>query len=142
MLYYLGKDLSRWIEQCLEIVEREEALRGRGIRYQSFAAMLIDDAPVAVRDKLRKWGVADYRSIFTRALGLNAVFSRVPERDTLTSGVIRNYYRFADHMFACHQHLEPFTEIRSSEFGFDLFASGEYTRMLEREWEADLPSEI
>src|ERR1700679_2325261 len=71
MLFYVGKDLSRWIEQCLEHVARQPDLRERGIRYQSFAEMLVNHAPAEVQEKLRRWQVADYRSIFMRALGMN-----------------------------------------------------------------------
>lgn len=140
MLFYVGRDLARWIEQCMEIVERAEELRDLGIRSQSFAALLIEDPPKEVRDKLHKWGVSDYRAIFSRALGLNAVFADAPTRKDLADDFIRNYYRFADQMFACRQQMQPFAEIRSSSFGFELYASGEYSRMLEREWGSELPS--
>lgn len=136
MLFYLGRDLNRWISQCLELVDRDDTLRRAGVRYQSFATLLVEDPPEPVREKLRGWGVADYKAIFSRALGLNSVFHEVPSRLSLSDEFIRNYYRYADHMFACHQQLSPFTEIRSRNFPFDLFASGEYTRMLEREWDA------
>lgn len=138
MLLYLGRDLDRWIEQCIEMVEREDALKTTGIKYQSFATMIVEDPPDNVREKLKAWGVADYKAIFSRALGLNCVFREVPEREMLNAEFVRNYYRYADHMFACNQQMNTFTEIRSRNFQFDLFASGEYTRMLEREWEADL----
>src|SRR5262245_25900251 len=137
MLFYLGRDLGRWIEQCIEMVERDQSLRTSGIKTQSFATMLVEDPPDNVREKLKIWGVADYKAIFSRALGLNSVFNEVPERDLLNSEFIRNYYRYADHMFACTQQMTPFTEIRSKNFQFDLFASGEYTRMLEREWKME-----
>ncbi len=42
MLFYVGKDLMRWIEQCLEHIARQPELRDSGIRYQSFAAMLVN----------------------------------------------------------------------------------------------------
>jgi hypothetical protein len=137
MLLYLGRDLARWIEQCLEVVERDPVLRANGIRFQSFAAMLVEDPPENVREKLKAWGVADYKAIFTRALGLNAVFADMPERDALNTEFIRFYYRYADHMYACTQKATHYTEIRSKNFPFDLFASGEYSRMLEREWKLD-----
>ena len=135
MLFYVGRDLVRWIEQSMEVIERDVQLREAGIKAQSLAAFLVEDPPALVREKLKKWGVADYKAIFSRAMGLNALFNEVPERDILAGDFIRNYYRFADHMFACKQHLVHFTEIRSSHFDFDLFASGEYSRMLEKEWE-------
>ncbi len=137
MLLYLGRDLARWIEQCLEVVDRDPVLRGNGIKFQSFAAMLVEDPPDNVREKLKTWGVADYKAIFTRALGLNSVFADMPERDMLNTEFIRVYYRFADHMYACNQKGISFTEVRSRNFPFDLFASGEYSRMLEREWKLD-----
>ena len=139
MLFYVGKDLLRWIEQCMDIVQRDEDLIKAGVKPESFAAFLVEDPPAIVREKLKKWGVADYKAIFTRAVGLNAVFSEAPTRDQLSDEFIRNYYRFADHMFACRQLLHVFSEIRSTNFTFDLYASGEYSRMLEREWEEQIP---
>ena len=137
MLFYLGRDLGRWIEQCLEMVDRDPSLKTYGIKQQSFATMLVEDPPDNVREKLKVWGVADYKAIFSRALGLNSVFNEVPDRLVLASEFIRNYYRYADHMFACTQQMGHFSEIHSKNFQFDLFASGEYTRMLEREWKME-----
>ena len=93
MLFYVGKDVLRWIEQCLEFVGRDEELRGRGIKFQSLAAHLIQDPPPAAQKKLRKWGVADFKAIFSRALGLNAMFADAPDRSLLTDDFVRNYYR-------------------------------------------------
>ena len=135
MLYYVGKDLVRWIEQCLEIVERAGDEVPAGVRYQSFAAMLVQDPPASVQEKLKKWGVADYKSIFARALGLNCLFAQAPARDLLADEFIRNYFRYADQMFACKQSESAFTTIASKEYRFELYSSGEYSRMLERSWE-------
>jgi hypothetical protein len=135
MLYYVGKDITRWIEQCLEAVEHEETLKNSGIEFQSFAQLLVEDPPAPVRAKLGKWGVSDYKAIFARALGLNAMFAEAPDRLVLSDEFIRNYYRYADHLFACRQRLRTFTEISADRFDFDLYASGEYSRMLERQWE-------
>jgi len=135
MLYYVGKDLVRWIEQCMEYVNRQPSLLESGIKQQSFAALLVQDSPSAVQAKLRKWGVADYKSIFTRALGLNAVFANVPNRKDLANDFIRNYYRYADQLFASTQSQSPFADVTGSGFTFEIYASGEYTRMLERQWQ-------
>jgi len=134
MLFYVGRDLVRWIEQCMEFVNRNPALQNCGIKEQSFAAHLISQPPAEVEAKLRKWGVLDYRSIFGRALGLNAIFADIPEREQLADDFIRNYYRFADQMFLCKQTATTFTEIKDCGFEYEIFASGEYSRMLEREW--------
>jgi hypothetical protein len=134
MLFYVGRDLVRWMEQCLEFVERQPELRDAGIREQSFAAHLIHHPPAAVEAKLRRWGVADYRSIFARALGLNAIFAEVPPREMLADEFVRNYYRFADQMFQCRQAAVAFTDIKDFAFDYEIYASGEYSRMLERQW--------
>jgi hypothetical protein len=134
MLFYVGKDLVRWIEQCMEHVGHYPEFHDSGIRYQSFAAYLVAHTPLAVQAKLRKWGVADYKSIFTRALGLNAILADVPVRETLADEFVRNYYRYADQMFQCRQAQSQFTDIGTFGFEFDIYASGEYSRMLEREW--------
>lgn len=135
MLFYVGKDLARWIDQCMEFVDRNDDLRGAGIKAQSFAALLIQDSPASVQAKLRKWGVADYKSIFTRAIGLNAVFGSVPDRSALSNDFIKHYYRYADQLFASFQGQATFADITMKGFAFEIFASGEYTRMLERQWQ-------
>ena len=134
MLFYVGKDLLRWTEQCLELVERTPELSGTGIKYQSFAAYLVGHTPEAVQAKLKKWGVADYRAIFSRALGLSAVFGEVPQREALTDEFIRHYYRYADQLYQIRQGEALFTDISELGFELEIFASGEYSRMLEREW--------
>jgi len=134
MLFYVGKDLLRWIDQCLELVERTPELSGTGIKYQSFAAYLVGHTPEAVQAKLKKWGVSDYRAIFSRALGLSAVFGEVPQRETLTDEFIRHYYRYADQLFQIRQGEAVFTDVSELGFELEIFASGEYSRMLEREW--------
>jgi hypothetical protein len=133
MLFYVGKDLIRWIEQSLEHVERQPGF-DPGIKFQSFAAYLVNNTPPAVQAKLRKWGVADFKSIFMRALGLNAILADVPERGLLADDFVRNYYRYADAIFLCRQSQAQYTDIAHLNYDFDIYASGEYSRMLEREW--------
>jgi hypothetical protein len=141
MLFYVGRDLIRWIEQCIEVSERDPDLNRAGLCFQSFAAILVEDPPKNVKEKLKKWGVADYKSIFARALGLNVIFADAPDRLQLADEFIRHYYRYADQLFACRQLLWTFGEIQPKHFEFDLFASGEYSRMLEREWQEDLEAD-
>ena len=136
MLFYVGRDVLRWIEQCVEVVDREIELREAGIAAQSFAAMLIDDAPAMIKDKLTEWGVQDYRAIFARAIGLNSVFAEVPRQMDLSPDFTVNYHYFADQLYTCWKAAREFQRIRSQDFTFDLFASGEYSRMLEQEWSA------
>src|SRR5580704_4183957 len=99
MLFFVGKDLLRWIAHSMDFVNGIAGLKGSGIREQSFAEFLVQNPPEAVRTKLRGWGVFDYKSIFSRAIGLNVVFSDPPTEDTVSPEFIRNYFRYADHMF-------------------------------------------
>jgi len=135
MLYYVGRDLERWIEQCVEIADRDDVLRQAGVSAASFINLLIENPPEEVRTKLTRWGVADYKSIFSRALGLNSVFSKVPDIEILSMNFIRYYYRYADQMFSCRQNSDTYKTLPPENFRFELYASGEYSRLLEREWE-------
>ncbi len=135
MLLYVGKDLVRWIDQCLDFIRHTPELTDEGIKFQSFANLLVYEAPQPVRDKLQKWGVADYKGIFSRALGIHSVFEEPPPRPQLADEFLRNYYRYADHLFAARLNLTTYTELNPRRFDFSLYASGEYTQMLEREWE-------
>jgi hypothetical protein len=65
------------------------------------------------------------------------VFSEPPNEDTVSAEFIRNYFRYADHMFTCRQQMQTFTEITVENFTFDIYASGEYSRLLEKSWSTD-----
>ena len=80
MLFFVGKDLLRWVAHCQDFVSGIPELSGAGINEQSFAEFLVQNPPETVRTKLRGWGVYDYKSIFSRAIGLNAVFCEPPGR--------------------------------------------------------------
>ncbi len=135
MLFYIGKDLNRWIDQCLDFADRDSVLRQSGLRTGSFAGLLIDDAPQSVKDKFYAWGVTDYRTLFARALGLEAVFAKPPEHETLAEKFVRHYYRYADHLFECFRELTSGPLLNGANFHFEVYASAEYARLLEQQWE-------
>lgn len=136
MLFYLGKDLSRWLDQCMEVVDRDEELRQSGIQRGSFVNLLVEDPPSPVQEKLRSWGVVDFKTIFRRALGLHAVFATLPERDSLSEEFLHSYHRFADCLFGCHLDPAQFLKLRQTDVHFEIYASGEYVKRLEKEWES------
>jgi hypothetical protein len=136
MLYYLGKDVFRWVEQCVEWAESEPELAGRTLPGQSFGGLLTSEPPRSVTEKLVRWGVADHAAIFSRAIGLNAVFAAPPPFEKLSELFLTNYHRFADAAFRCYMELEPHDPIGCANFRFELYASGEYSRLLESEWDA------
>jgi hypothetical protein len=137
MLFFLGKDVFRWIDQCVEWAQREPQFAALEIRRQSFAGLLTRDPPEAVREKLVRWGVADYLSIFSRAIGMNAMFVSPPAFETLNEDFLRNYHRYPDYLYRCYMESEPFETLPPANFRFLLYASGEYSRMLESEWSTD-----
>jgi hypothetical protein len=136
MLFYLGRDVLRWVDQCVEWAARVPEFDG-DLRAQSFAGLLTGRPPEHVKQKLVAWGVADHASIFTRAIGLNAIFTEPPPLECLSADFLQTYHRFADAMFRCYIESQPHRVIGSPKFRFDLYASGEYSRMLESEWGAE-----
>jgi hypothetical protein len=134
MLFYVGKDILRWIEQCMDCIRRNEGECSSEIQAQSFAALLIQETPEHIREKLGKWGVSDFKTIFSRGIGLNTLFSTAPDRATLSDQFVRNYYRYADQLFASFQSQNAYSQLDCAQWEFDIYSSGEYSRMLEREW--------
>jgi hypothetical protein len=135
MLFFLGKDIFRWLDQCMDWVTRVPELASLEWRQQSFASLLTAHAPAEVREKLARWGVADYSSIFRRAMGLNTLFTAPPAFGDLAEEFLRNYHRYADSLFGCYMELEQFRELDATRCQFELYASGEYSRLLESQWE-------
>jgi hypothetical protein len=134
MLYFVGKDLLRWVGQCMEVVSRAKELGSAGIREQSFATLLVYHTPPSVLQKLHQWGVANPQSVFSRAFGIATIFRDVPLVECLSDTLLLHYHIFADHLFVCTQHLTKFAEITPVNFRFELYASAEYSRLLEKQW--------
>ena len=119
MLYYLGKDVFRWVEQCMEIAERTPELKDAEVRAQSFVGMLSGGPPESVKEKLIRWGVVDYTSIFSRCVGLNSLFAEPPQITGLTEEFLRNYHRYLDALYRCYVDLEPHRIIVAHNFRFE-----------------------
>ncbi len=140
MLYYVGLDIERWLEQCVEVSGREAALRETRLSQASFAALLVGDAPAHIHEKLNGWGVADYKSLFGRAVGLTAIFGVAPDMESVRSSFLMDYHRYADGFFRSWNEANVGIVANREAFTFDLYASGEYSRILERQWEMDAES--
>ena len=135
MLFFLGKDVYRWIDQCMDCVGRIPELEAARLEQQSFAGLLTGNPPGNVKDKLTRWGVSDYTAIFSRAIGLRTVFSEPPALDSLAEKFLRGYHRYADALYKCYMDSQPYPKIEAANFRFEIYASGEYSRLLEKEWE-------
>jgi len=134
MLVFLGKDISRWLQQCVDFMERAGE-SGTKMTEQSFAALVVESPPASVCKKLEKWGVTDRRAVFSRAIGVNTLFNAPPPLETLSPVFLKHYHRFADHAYICFQHLKPFQTLEAKQFDFEIYASEEYARLLSEQWE-------
>jgi hypothetical protein len=134
MLFFLGRDLMRWIDQCMDFVTRTSELSSKGLGAQSFAAFMVENPPDSITEKLRIWGVTDRKSVFSRALAINSLLNQPPTAESLSPVFLQNYHRFLDYQFICFQNLEPFTEIGPANFEVQMYASAEYSQMLAEQW--------
>src|SRR4051812_25650150 len=55
MLALAGKDVMRWIAQCMDFAGRDERLASAGIQPQSFADLLVNQTPPGVIARFEGW---------------------------------------------------------------------------------------
>jgi len=137
MLFYIGKDITRWAEQCAESARAAACFSDRRVRPESFAVLLVQEMPPAVRAKLESWGVLDFSALFRRSFGLHAVLQELPEAASLSQEFLRRYHRYLDQWYEQRLRDWVFDRVAASEVIFDLYASGEYSTMLEKSWTED-----
>jgi hypothetical protein len=134
MLFYVGKDVCRWLDQCVDNCSRAVEIGGLELPAQSFAQLLIEQTPTDVAAKLRGWGVVEYARIFSRSIGLFNQFREPPDAGILQPNYLRSYHRYADFAYAAWRDLRKGVRLPADQFPFTLFASGEYAKMLEEQW--------
>jgi hypothetical protein len=134
MLLFLGKDIFRWIDQCLDQMDRSGDI-GVRINAQCFSALIVETPPEPVRKKLEEWGVSDRRAVFSRAIGIRCLFEEPPEIDMLSPLFLEHYHRFADYAYICFQQMKPWKPMDGAAFDFQIFASEEYSRLLSQQWQ-------
>jgi hypothetical protein len=133
MLCFIGKDLNRWVEQCVAAVSRNSETAG--ITEAGLIGLLLYDPPAAVAQKLRRqWGVDNYPLVFSRALGLNAVFPHPPGPDQVSPAFLSNFTLYADALFETRLEFNPGGPATCADFDFELYAAAEYTARLEEAW--------
>jgi hypothetical protein len=137
MLYYIGKDVARWTEQCMETTESAGIFEDRKLRPETFGVLLVQHVPAHVRVKLEGWGVLDFCALFRRSLGLHAVFHEIPPAENFSPDFLRRYHRYLDQWYEQRLKDWVFDRPKTEEFTFDLYASGEYALMLEQSWNSE-----
>jgi hypothetical protein len=131
MLCCLGKDLNRWLEQCLEFAATEPSLAE--LCETHLIDLLVVNPPESLVRKMSIWGVGEFRAIFARALGLAAVFSEPPAREHITDTFVRDMSVYADVLYRSRRQALT-VGLSRPRCRFDVYASGEYASMLERSW--------
>jgi hypothetical protein len=134
MLFYIGKDVSRWTDQCVEIAGGRPEFEAYRLRAETFAILLIHQTPPNVRLKLEGWGVLDFVSLFRRAFALHWVFQELPASDILVPKFLRNYHRYLDQWYEGRLKECVFDYPEPGQFAFEVYASGEYALMLAESW--------
>jgi hypothetical protein len=134
MLVFLGKDIFRWIDQCMDQMGRNGDT-GLRINPQCFSALVVDSPPEAVKTKLEAWGVTDRRAVFSRAIGIRCLFEEPPEIDTLSPMFLEHYHRFADYAYICFQQMKAYQPMEGTQYDFQIYASEEYSRKLSEQWQ-------
>lgn len=134
MLLFLGKDVFRWIDQCMDQMTRSGDI-GLRINAQCFSALVVDSPPESVKGKLESWGVSDRKAVFSRAIGIRCLFEDPPEIGMLSPMFLEHYHRFADYAYVCFQQMKPYQPVDGNGFDFQIFASEEYSRMLSEQWQ-------
>ena len=61
-------------------------------------------------------------------------FREPPSSQLLQADYLRSYFRYADYAYTCWRDSKPYAILPQPQFPFPLYASGEYTKLLEEEW--------
>lgn len=133
MLCLIGKDLNRWLGQCVEMAARNPEFTG--LSESDFIAVLLFYPPMPVLQKLQAWGVRNYQMIFSRAIGLNAVFPQPPSFNDVSESFLRGFNTYADALYDTRLKAEEPAASHEDEFTFEIYASGEYFSRMEQSWE-------
>lgn len=133
MLCLIGRDLNRWLEQCMEVASGDPELAD--LSECSFIAILLFAPPMPVLQKMHAWGIKNFQLLFSRAIGLNAVFPHPPSISDVSEAFLRDFHRYADALYDARLKSENAAVVLENIFTFDVYASGEYLSHLEKSWE-------
>lgn len=133
MLCLIGKDLNRWLGQCVEVASADPQLVS--LSECDFIAILLFAPPVPVLQKMRNWGVKNFQIIFSRAIGLNAVFPHPPAASEVSESFLHGFHKYADALYDARLKAQDPAATEENTFTFEIYASGEYSSYLEKIWE-------
>ncbi len=131
-LCLLGKDINRWIEQCLDLAARNAEVAS--LNESTLLDLLISSTPENIVKKMEQWEVHDFQAIYARAIGLHAVFPCPPETGQVSETLLQSFHLYADALYEVRLKSAPKVEFPEIDFAFEVYASGEYARLLEQSW--------
>jgi hypothetical protein len=132
ILCLIGKDLNRWLGQCVELGSRDPELKG--LSECDFIAVLLFYPPLPVLQKLRSWGAKNYQMIFSRAIGLNAVFPHPPSFNDVSADFLRDLGRYADALYDARLRVGQPAANHEDRFTFEILVSGEHFSFPDSSW--------
>lgn len=121
MLCRIGNDLNRRLAQCDEVADGDPELSGMSER--DFIAVLLFAPPIPVLKQMRRWGIENPQLLFSRAIGLNTVFTNPPPASDLSESFLREADRLADWLFDRRLNSEAPTATVEDRFTFEIYAS-------------------
>lgn len=133
MLCLIGKDLNRWLAQCVELANGDPELGG--LSEANFIAVLLFAPPLPALQKMSSFGIKNFQIIFSRALGLNAVFPHPPSAADVSEAFLRGFNKYADALYDVRLKSENAAVALENIFTFQIYAAGEYSSFLEKTWE-------
>src|SRR5580700_1840239 len=133
MLCFIGKDLNRWTGQCLEFLRRRPESLARSVSEADLIRFLLFKTPDAVRATLISWGVQNFDSVFSKALGLSRIFCHAPDPRTLSLEFIEHFREYADLLYRFRLDRQEPERPATVQFEFALYASREYIAIFEKD---------
>ncbi len=135
MLCYIGKDLDRWLAQCLEFLSQNSETSAQAVSEADLIRLLLFETPEPVKVKLATWGIKNFEAVFTPALGLSQIFSHAPEPSTLSPRFVERFREYAGLLYRIRVDGQQPETAAGVKLSFEMYSSKEYIAMFEKEWD-------
>jgi len=135
MLCFIGKDLDRWLAHCLEFLGQSSEATAHAISEADLIRLLLFETPEPVQVKLTAWGIKNFESVFTPALGLSQIFSHPPEPWTLAPRFVERFREYAGLLYRIRVESQEPKTTAMVKLSFEMYSSKEYIAMFEKDWD-------
>ncbi len=135
MLCFIGKDLDRWLAHSLEFLGQSSEPAAHAISEADLIRLLLFETPEPVKVKLAAWGIKNFESVFTPALGLSQIFSHPPEPWTLSTRFVERFREYAGLLYRIRADSQEPETAAKVKLSFDMYSSKEYIALFEKDWD-------